>query len=189
MASTKCIIIGLGNPGIEYEGTRHNVGFEVIEAIGEKIGETFKTKAQSRIAWGKWKGRPLGLAMPQTFMNRSGLAVEELLRKNQLDTFNILVIVDDINLPPGKIRIREKGGTGGHNGLDDIIDWLDSDAFPRLRIGIGNDFKRGGQASYVLEPFSYNERKLIVPAIQSARDAALSFVTNGITITMNRFNT
>jgi len=90
MASSKRIIIGLGNPGAEYEGTRHNVGFEVIDAIADRVNESFKTNGQSKIAWGKWRGRPLGLAKPQTFMNRSGLAVEELVRKNNLDAQDIL---------------------------------------------------------------------------------------------------
>jgi len=188
MASPKRIIVGLGNPGLKYEGTRHNVGFEVIDAIAEKTGADFKQKGQSILAWTRFRGRPLGLAMPQTFMNRSGLAVEELLRKNRLDPADILVIVDDIHLPPGKLRIREKGGTGGHNGLDDIIDWLDSNAFPRMRIGIGSDFGRGQQADYVLDQFSDEERDLVGPVIERARDAALAFVTDGIVTSMNRFN-
>jgi len=188
MAASKRIIVGLGNPGLKYEGTRHNVGFEVIEQIAQKIGADFKTKGQSRIAWGSFRARPLGLAMPQTFMNRSGLGVEELLRKNKLTPADILVVVDDIHLPPGKLRIREKGGTGGHNGLDDIIDWLDSNAFPRLRIGIGSDFGRGRQAEYVLDQFPEAERELVNPVIERARDAALTFVTDGIVTTMNRFN-
>jgi len=188
MAASKRIIIGLGNPGVKYEGTRHNVGFEVVEAIADKIGADFKTKGQSRLAWGSYRGRPLGLAMPETFMNRSGLAVEELLRKNRLDPIDILVIVDDIHLAPGKLRIRQKGGTGGHNGLDDIIDWLDSSAFPRLRIGIGSEFGRGQQADYVLAQFPAEERELVNPIIERARDAALTFVTDGIVTSMNRFN-
>ena len=188
MASSKRIIIGLGNPGAEYEGTRHNVGFEVIDAIADRVNESFKTNGQSKMAWGKWRGRPLGLAKPQTFMNRSGLAVEELVRKNNLDAQDILVVVDDIHLPPGKVRIRQKGGTGGHNGLEDIADWLDSNNFPRIRIGIGNDFGRGQQADYVLSRFPEDERKIIDPVISHVRDAALSFVTDGIVTTMNRFN-
>jgi PTH1 family peptidyl-tRNA hydrolase len=121
-------------------------------------------------------------------MNRSGLAVEELLRRHRVEPQDILVIVDDIHLDTGVIRIRQKGGTGGHNGLDDIIDWLDTNDFPRMRIGVGNDFGQGRQAEYVLEKFSSDERTVIEPAIEKARDAALTFVTDGIVTAMNRYN-
>jgi len=188
MAGSKRIIIGLGNPGSKYDGTRHNIGFDVAEAVADRINAPFKNKGQSSIAWGRWRGRNLGVAMPQTYMNRSGLAVEELLRKNQLDPQDILVVVDDIHLEAGVIRIRQKGGTGGHNGLDDIIDWLDTSDFPRMRIGVGNDFAQGRQAEYVLEPFSDAEWAVMQPAVDKARDAALTFVTDGIVTAMNRFN-
>jgi PTH1 family peptidyl-tRNA hydrolase len=188
MAGSIRIIIGLGNPGATYEGTRHNIGFEVVETIAGHIGATWKTKGQSKIAEGRWRGRKLLLAAPETYMNRSGLAVEELIRKYRVTPQDILVIVDDIHLDTGVIRIRQKGGTGGHNGLDDIIDWLDTNAFPRMRIGVGNDFGQGRQAEYVLEPFKAEQRTLIEPAIERARDAALTFVTDGIVTAMNRFN-
>jgi len=188
MAGSIRIIIGLGNPGATYEGTRHNIGFEVVETIAGHIGATWKTKGQSKIAEGRWRGRKLLLAAPETYMNRSGLAVEELIRKYRVTPQDILVIVDDIHLDTGVIRIRQKGGTGGHNGLDDIIDWLDTNAFPRMRIGVGNDFGQGRQAEYVLEPFTAEQRTLIESAIERARDAALTFVTDGIVTAMNRFN-
>lgn len=187
-AGSNRIIIGLGNPGIKYEGTRHNIGFEVIEAIADRIDADWRDKGRSAIADGRWRGRKLMLAAPQTYMNRSGLAVDELLRRNRVTAQDILVIVDDIHLDTGVIRIRQKGGTGGHNGLDDIIDWLDSNDFPRMRIGVGNDFGQGRQAEYVLEQFTEEERTLINPAIERARDAALTFVTDGIVTAMNRFN-
>ena len=188
MAGSTRIIIGLGNPGARYEGTRHNIGFEVVETIAGRIGATWKTKGQSQIAEGRWRGRKLLLAAPETYMNRSGLAVEELLRKHRATPQDILVVVDDIHLDTGVIRIRQKGGTGGHNGLDDIIDWLDTNNFPRMRIGVGSDFGQGQQADYVLAPFSDEQRVLIDPAIERARDAALTFVTDGIVTAMNRFN-
>ena len=188
MAASKRLIVGLGNPGSTYERTRHNIGFEVAEAIAERIKEPFKTKGQSRIAWGSWRGRPFGICMPQTFMNRSGLAVEEIVRKSDLQPEDILVIVDDIHLETGAIRMRGNGGTGGHNGMEDIADWLDTNNFPRLRIGVGNDFGRGQQAQYVLEPFTEEERAIIDPAVEKARDAALTFVTDGIVTAMNRYN-
>jgi len=188
MAAGNRIVIGLGNPGSKYEGTRHNIGFEVVEAIAGRIDANWKSKGQSYIADGRWRGRKLLLAAPQTYMNRSGLAVEELLRRQRVEPQDILVIVDDIHLEPGVIRMRQKGGTGGHNGLDDIIDWLDTNDFPRMRIGVGNDFGRGQQADYVLELFTEEERKVIDPAIERARDAALTFVTDGIVTAMNRYN-
>lgn len=181
-------IIGLGNPGTEYEHTRHNIGFTVVEAIAEHTKASFSTRGQSLIAEGRWRGRSLGLAKPQTFMNRSGLAVEEIVRRNKLAPRDILVIVDDIHLPFGKIRVRERGGTGGHNGLEDIGDWLDSDEWPRLRFGVGNDFERGRQADYVLQPFAEDEQEMLAKLVTHCRDAALTFVHDGITTAMNRFN-
>lgn len=181
-------IIGLGNPGAEYDGTRHNIGFRVVDSIAERLGITYANKAQSLIAEGRWRGRSLGLAKPQTYMNRSGLAVEEIMRRHKLDPQDIMVIVDDIHLPLGKMRIRQKGGSGGHNGLEDIGDWLDSDEWPRLRFGVGSDFERGRQADYVLQPFASEELADVKRLVEHARDAALSFVHDGIVTCMNRFN-
>lgn len=187
-SSKKRLIVGLGNPGEEYADTRHNVGFFVVDSLAERLNLVLKKKGSATLVWRKWKGRPVGLAKPRAYMNRSGISVEELARKNRLSPKDLLVIVDDINLPTGRIRIREKGGAGGHNGLEDIIDWLDSDAFPRIRIGIGNDFERGGQADYVLSTFDEAERPLIDEAVLRARDAALTYITDGIVTAMNRFS-
>ncbi len=188
MASSLRLIVGLGNPGSEYAGNRHNVGFMVADRIASRSRIEMRIKGQSWVGWGKWRGRSLGVAKPGTFMNRSGDAVAELVRRHPLSPEDILVIVDDINLEPGRIRIRERGGSGGHNGIQDIIDTLDSDAFSRIRIGVGNDFGRGRQADYVLSDFDDEERTLIEPAIDRARDAALTFVSDGLTTAMNRFN-
>lgn len=188
MASSKRLIIGLGNPGPEYEDTRHNIGFWVIDVLAERLRLNFKKKGQSEITWGKWKGHPVGLSKPVTFMNRSGLAVEELMRKNTLSPEDILVIVDDINLELGRVRIRERGGPGGHNGLEDIIDWIDSNQFPRIRMGIGSDFERGRQADYVLSSFNEDEMPVVQEMVAKARDAALTFLSDGIVVTMNRFS-
>ncbi|MDA1029377.1 MAG: aminoacyl-tRNA hydrolase [Bacteroidetes bacterium] len=188
MAAPLRLIIGLGNPGPSYDRTRHNIGFEVIDALSERINEPFKQKGQSLFAKGAWRGRPVGLVKPQTFMNRSGTAVEDLVRKNGLSPQDIMVIVDDIHLATGVIRIRGEGGTGGHNGLEDIADWLDSNKFPRMRIGVGNNFGSGQQANYVLETFSDDERPLMDKAVEKARDACLAFVTDGLMTAMNRYN-
>ncbi len=188
MASSKRLIIGLGNPGDEYERTRHNVGFMVVDALAEKTRINLKNRGQAVTGSGKWRGRPIVLAKPLTYMNRSGLAVQALVRKLKMDPTDLIVLVDDINLPVGRIRLREKGGTGGHNGLEAIIDCLGTDSFPRVRIGIGNEFSRGGQSDYVLSPFLEEEQPSIDKAVEMARGAALAYVTDGITTAMNRFS-
>lgn len=188
MASSLRLIVGLGNPGSEYAGHRHNVGFMVADAIASRSRIEMRIKGQSYVGWGRWRGHSLGVARPKTFMNRSGEAVAELVRRHPLSPADILVIVDDINLELGRIRIRERGGAGGHNGIQDIIDSLDSDAFSRIRIGVGKEFARGRQADYVLSDFDDEEMASIEPAIERARDAALTFVSDGLTTAMNRFN-
>lgn len=188
MAQSKRLIVGLGNPGAEYERTRHNVGFRVVDALADRLKLALKKKGETLVGWGSWRGRSVGVAKPLAYMNRSGLALEPLVRRSGLSPVDLLVIVDDINLPTGRIRIREKGGAGGHNGLEDLIDWLDSDDFPRLRIGIGSEFERGRQSDYVLSVFEADELPLIDAAVEQSRDAALTFVTDGITTAMNRFN-
>ena len=188
MAGSRRLIVGLGNPGGEYAKTRHNVGFFVVDALRKQLELKFKTKGEARLAWGKWRGFPIGLMKPQTSMNRSGLAVEKAVRDYGLSAGDLLVVVDDVNLPVGKIRIRPGGGAGGHNGITDIIDWLDDDSFPRLRIGIGNDYERGRQADYVLSPFTDVETPHIDHAVDRAAQAALAWVADGLQTAMNRFS-
>lgn len=190
MAGSKRLLIGLGNPGAEYEGTRHNVGFAVVEALAERARAAFKHdgRADALVAEGRLRGRPVTLVKPLTYMNRSGLAARNLARRLGLEPAEVLVIVDDLNLPLGTIRLRERGGAGGHNGLQDLIDRLGTSDFPRLRIGVGSDFSRGGQVDYVLSPFTADEQPIIEAALGQARDAAVTFVTDGIVIAMNRFN-
>ena len=189
MATTKRLIIGLGNPGADYEKTRHNVGFEVADAVAEKARATLEhDKGDVLLGWGRIRRFPLGVAKPLTYMNRSGSAVRTLLGRHSLQPEEILVVVDDINLPVGKLRLRPGGSPGGHNGLQDITDRLGRDDFPRLRFGIGSDFERGRQADYVLSRFSDEERPVVDEAILQARDAAITFVTDGIVTAMNRYN-
>ncbi len=189
MASAKRMIIGLGNPGAEYAGTRHNVGFMVVDAVAEKTRVTLAPeRGNALVGWGRWRSRPFGLAKPITYMNLSGQAVRGLVRRYALELRDILVVYDDVNLPVGKIRLRERGSAGGHNGVQDIIDRLGTDVFPRLRVGIGDDFPRGRQVDYVLSPFTAEQRPLIEEAILTARDAVLTFVSDGLTAAMNRFN-
>jgi len=199
MAGTR-LIVGLGNPGSKYAGSRHNVGFDAVDRIADRAGlslhENVLHRTVHRITGsslydasaGKYRGHPIVLAKPKAFMNRSGSAVRKMKGRYRVDDQDILVIVDDIYLDVGTLRIRASGGSGGHNGVQDIIDELDSDNFPRMRIGVGSSFRRGRQAEYVLEPFSEEERPLVDEAIERAADAALTFVTDGVVTAMNRFN-
>lgn len=189
MPKSKRLIVGLGNPGPEYEETRHNVGFMVADAVADTAQVTLEhERGDVLFGWGRIRSYPLGVAKPLVFMNRSGQSVRSLLQRHNLDTKEMLVVVDDINLPTGKLRLRARGSAGGHNGVQDIIDRIGSDDFPRLRIGIGSEFERGRQSDYVLSPFSADERPIVDEAILRARDAAVTFVTDGITTAMNRFN-
>lgn len=189
MPKPKRLIVGLGNPGPDYDGTRHNIGYEVADAVADHAGVTFEhARGDVFLGWGRVRSFPFGVAKPLTYMNRSGKAVKTLLGVHHLATQDMLVIVDDINLDPGRLRIRPSGSAGGHNGLQDIIDRLGHDDFPRLRFGIGSDFPRGGQVDYVLSRFAPEERPLIDEAVQRAREAAEAFVCEGVTTVMNRFN-
>lgn len=189
MPKSKRLIVGLGNPGREYEGTRHNIGFEVADAVAERARISFEhERGDVLLGWGRLKSYTVGVAKPLTYMNRSGKAVLKLLGAHRLEPQEMLVVVDDINLDLGRIRMRASGSAGGHNGLQDIIDRLGHDDFPRLRVGVGGEFPRGGQVDYVLSSFHPDERPLIDDAVLRALDAAEAFVRDGLTTAMNRFN-
>jgi len=190
MAASKRLIVGLGNPGSEYEDTRHNVGFAVVDALAEraKLDLSYDGRAEALVGEGRLRGRPVILAKPLTFMNRSGQSVRALMHRYGLDPAELLVVYDDVNLPLGKIRLRERGSAGGHNGVQDVIDRLGTDAFPRLRLGIGDAFRRGRQVDYVLSPFTKQQQPVIEEALVRARDAVTTFVAEGIVPAMNRFN-
>jgi PTH1 family peptidyl-tRNA hydrolase len=183
------IIVGLGNPGSEYDKTRHNIGFEVVDRIASEIGATFEAKGGPwQVANTRHKGNTLVLLKPTTYMNLSGQAVSKALRIFDIVPHDCMVITDDLNLPVGKLRIRKSGSDGGHNGLADIIGRIGTSDFPRMRIGVGNDFPKGRQADYVLSPFSTDERVLIDELIPKASEAALCFVREGTDAAMNRYN-
>lgn len=186
--SSKRLIVGLGNPGAEYAGTRHNIGFMVIDALAEEAGVSLAHEKEALIGWAKHRGHPYGLAKPLTYVNRSGQAVQKLVRANGMEPRDVLVLVDDINLDPGTIRLRAGGSAGGHNGTQDILDRLGTREVPRLRLGVGSDFPRGRMADYVLSPFAPDEQPLIDEALVRAQKAALCFVSEGIETAMNRFN-
>lgn len=182
------IIVGLGNVGQEYDGTRHNIGFDVVDLIAETLSVNFKAGAGPFVvAEGRYKGRKIVLIKPTTYMNLSGTAVKKALAKYNTDKKDCLVVYDDLNLPIGTIRMKGQGSDGGHNGIADINTKLGRE-YPRLRVGIGNDYLRGRQVDYVLSKFDESEREDIEASIQKAHDAALAFVNLGIERAMNFFN-
>ncbi len=183
------LIIGLGNPGAEYVDTRHNIGFRIADEVARKARisiDLHKWNAWS--GWGSYRSRRVGVAKPDTFMNLSGEAIAKIVRKNDIDLKDVLVILDDVHLPFGTVRIRPKGGSGGHNGLESIIDEIGHGSFARLRFGIGGDFERGDQSDYVLGNFSDDEEKELAALIDAAAKAALTFVASGVSVAMNRYN-
>ncbi len=183
------LVVGLGNPGPDYEGTRHNAGFLAVDRLAAETGVPLDAEAaQSAVGEGLWRGEPLALAKPLTFMNRSGPAVAALLRRYGLEPADALLVYDDLALPLGQIRLRGKGSAGGHNGVQSVIDALGSTEFPRLRIGVGDSFPPGGQVDYVLAPFDEDEQEAADAALDAAAEAALTFVRDGLQAAMNRHN-
>ena len=184
------LIVGLGNPGAEYAGTRHNVGFMVLTKLlaGFPAGRFIESsQASSRVFSGRFRGRDLTLQMPQTFMNLSGEAVRPLAGRLKLAPEEILVISDDLDLPFGRLRLREGGSDGGHNGLKSIIAELGSDRFNRLRIGIGRPAPHRG-AEYVLSTFEGSEAEALASVIDTATAAVKTLLTGGMTRAMNEYN-
>lgn len=185
----KYLIVGLGNPGPEYEKTRHNAGFLVLDELAREYGGTWKDERYGWISEVKYKGRSLTLLKPSTFMNLSGKAVSYWGRKMKLKSPDkILVIVDDIHLPAGVCRLRKKGGSGGHNGLQDIEEKMGRSDYPRIRIGIGNDFYSGQQVDYVLSEWTEEEEEQLPSILKYCVEMILSYVTIGADRTMNQFN-
>lgn len=189
MAGAKKLIVGLGNPGEEYERTRHNVGYLVADALAANHGITLKQhRGVAFVGWGRKGATRLGIMKPITFMNRSGRAVQDVSRYYDVEPSDLLVVFDDLNLPTGTIRLRAGGSAGGHNGVQNVIDTMNTDAFPRLRVGIGSEYARVRQVDYVLSPFSSKERVVMDEVLVRASEAAESFVQEGIEVAMNRFN-
>lgn len=184
----KYLIAGLGNIGSEYSNTRHNIGFMVLDALAKASNIAFTDARLGAVAELKHKGRSYLLLKPSTYMNLSGKALNYWMQKEKIPVENILVVVDDIALPLGKIRIRAKGSDGGHNGLKNIDSTLGSNSYARLRFGVGSDFPQGHQVDFVLSHFSSTELAQIEPQIMSAGEAVLSFGTIGLERTMNLFS-
>lgn len=184
----KFLITGLGNMGPDYEGTRHNIGFEVLDhLVSEKEGK-FEVKRYGDVARIKHRGKILILLKPSTLMNLSGKAVRYWMEKENIPVERSLVITDDVALPLGTLRIKKKGGDGGHNGLADIIAKLGRSDFPRLRFGVGNEFPKGTQVNYVLGKWTGEEMSVINPQIKKAADSILTFSFSGIEKAMNSYN-
>ena len=183
----KYLIVGLGNPGNEYEGTRHNTGYMVLDAFAKASNICFEDKRYGFVAETTLKGRKIILLKPTTYMNLSGNAVRYWLQKENIEQSRLLVIADELALPLGTFRLKGSGSNGGHNGLGHIQQLI-GQQYPRLRMGIGNEFLRGGQIDYVLGHYSEEEMKTLQPAIDTAVEVIKSFVLAGIDITMNQFN-
>ncbi|MBC8265835.1 MAG: aminoacyl-tRNA hydrolase [Flavobacteriales bacterium] len=182
----KYLIVGLGNPGGEYENTRHNIGFKVLDALASNT--SFKEERHAKTAIIKHKGRSFFLIKPTTFMNLSGKAVNYWLQQLKVDIKNLLVITDDIALDFGTLRLRGKGSDGGHNGLKNIQSVLGRNDFARLKFGVGNDFYKGRQADYVLSNWTADQEQELSERIEQAAKIGLSFGSIGLTRTMSEFN-
>ncbi|MDH6306585.1 PTH1 family peptidyl-tRNA hydrolase [Parabacteroides sp. PF5-5] len=184
----KYLIVGLGNFESRYWGTRHNIGFRIVNAVAEDAGVPFTEARYGAIAKLRIKNKELVLLKPNTFMNLSGLAVRYWLQKENIPEENLLVIVDDIALPFGTLRLKPKGSHAGHNGLRNIEEIINTQEYSRLRFGIGSDFPRGSQAHFVLSPFDPDEMKAMPEKVKRAVEMVKSFCLSGIQTTMNLFN-
>ena len=183
----KYLIVGLGNIGAEYDMTRHNTGFMVLDAFAKASNIVFDDRRYGFVAEASLKGRKIILLKPSTFMNLSGNAVRYWLDKENIDQQRLLVISDDVALPLGAFRLKAKGSNGGHNGLGHIQQLIGQD-YARLRMGVGNDFPRGMQIDWVLGRYSEEQLKELQPSIDIAVDIIKSFVLAGIDVTMNQYN-
>lgn len=184
----KYLIVGLGNIGPEYVGTRHNSGFMVADTLAREVGVPFESCRYGDMADVRVKNRELAVLKPSTYMNLSGVAVRYWMNKLKLPLDRLLVIVDDIALPFGSIRLRGSGSDAGHNGLKNIAEQLGTNAYARLRFGIGNDFPRGCQIDYVLGEFTTEERQTIQQRLDMATEAVKTYCLSGLSTAMNQFN-
>ncbi len=184
----KYLIVGLGNPGDEYAGTRHNTGFMVLDAFAKASNIVFDDRRYGFVAETSIKGRKVFLLKPTTYMNLSGNAVRYWMNKENIAVERLLVVVDDLSLPLGTLRLKGKGSNGGHNGLGNIQNVIGTQQYARLRVGIGNDFPKGMQIDWVLGRYDEDEMNILSPSINTAVDVIKSFVLSGLDFTMNQFN-
>lgn len=184
----KFLIVGLGNIGAEYHHTRHNIGFDVADALAAKHNVSFNSDRLADVATIKWKGRILVTIKPTTYMNLSGKSVKYWMDKEKITAENMMVILDELALPLSAIRIRPGGSDAGHNGLKSIQESIATNQYPRLRFGIGNDFPKGRQVDYVLGKWSPKEEPVVQQKIDKCVEVIESFATTGLSRTMNNYN-
>ena len=183
------LMVGLGNPGLEYKTTKHNIGFAVLQNLAKENKIKIKEKRYSAlIGSGKIAGVDVVLVLPQDYMNRSGDIVGDLVREEMGHSDDLIIVCDDINIKLGRIRMKKKGSAGGHKGLESIISVLGRDDFARLRIGIATDVHKGDITRYVLTPFKRNQHKNVSHVLSLAQEALECWVTNGMDVAMNKFN-
>ena len=184
----KYLIVGLGNIGPKYENTRHNIGFKILDEIAARENVTFENLKLGAVSKFRFKGRTFILLKPATFMNLSGKAVKNWVEKEKIPFENLLIICDDLNIPFGTIRLKGKGSAGGHNGLKDINECLQTQNYPRLRFGVSDEFKKGNQVDYVLGKWNDDEMKKLPERLEKSYELTKSFGTAGIANSMSEFN-
>ena len=184
----KFLIVGLGNIGPDYEDTRHNIGFKILDFLAEQEGFTFESAKLGAVATFKYKGKSVVCLKPSTYMNLSGKAVKYWMDKENINLDNILVVTDDINLPFGSLRLKGKGSDGGHNGLKDIQNVLQTTTYNRFRFGVGSNFSKGKQVDYVLGKWDNEQEKAMPERLKISTDLVRSFIFAGVKNTMNQFN-
>lgn len=184
----KYLIVGLGNIGLEYDNTRHNIGFQILDHLAEKNKVLWETKKLASLSIIKKKGKKFIFIKPTTFMNRSGKAVRYWALQEKVNIENILIVTDDLHLPFGTLRLKGKGSPAGHNGLKDVESELNTQNYARLRFGIGQEKKPFDQVKFVLDNWNNNEQKHIKERIELCNEIIINFVLEGLNSTMNRFN-
>ena len=184
----KFLIAGLGNIGKEYENTRHNIGFKIVDEVAEKFETSFSAEKLGDVATFRYKGRTFVLLKPSTYMNLSGKAIKYWMQKEKIGIDNLLVITDDLNIDFGTIRVKGKGSDGGHNGLKDIQEKLGTNKYPRFRFGVGNNYSKGRQVDYVLGEWNADEESQLIERLPTSANVVISFGTQGLANTMNSYN-
>ena len=184
----KFLIVGLGNIGDQYANTRHNIGFQILDALAKDLEAKFETEKLGDISRFRHKGKTFTLLKPSTYMNLSGKAVKYWMTKEKIPLENVLIVTDDVNIDFGSIRIKTKGSAGGHNGLKDIQEKLNTQQYTRFRFGVGGNYPKGRQVDFVLGQWNKDEESQLIERIPMAKNAILSFGTDGTNNTMNHFN-
>ena len=184
----KYLIVGLGNMGSEYEGTRHNVGFRIVDALAASCNAQFQDRRYGFVAQARIKNAQVVMLKPTTFMNLSGNAVRYWMQQEKIPLENLLIVVDDLSLPVGTLRMKQNGSAAGHNGLKHIAQMLGTEGYNRLKVGIGNDFPKGCQIDFVLGRFGAEDEKIITDKTPVACDAIKAFVLSGIQFAMCHYN-